>query len=87
MKYWPKKVVPLPTTTLRKPIRDYPTNEQQAKLRSRDICEQRMNVMGYFGAWNDNYDENDEKLLFEVKLIGKRTLQVSSFCKVYSNEF
>uniref|UniRef100_A0A1I7S9U1 Transmembrane protein n=1 Tax=Bursaphelenchus xylophilus TaxID=6326 RepID=A0A1I7S9U1_BURXY len=72
----PRKVVPLSTDTLRRPIRDNPTVEQQKKQRQVDLGARSMFIMGYFGAWNEAYSEEFERTICEVKVLGRRTLQI-----------
>ncbi|CAD5230299.1 unnamed protein product [Bursaphelenchus okinawaensis] len=72
----PRKVVPLSTDTLRRPVRDAPTNEQQKKQRKVELGTRTMYIMGYFGAWNEGYDKDNEKILCEIRLIGRKTIQI-----------
>lgn len=74
----PRKVAPLSTQSLRHPVSDAPSADQQRKHRQVDCAVQRMLVMAYFGAWNEPYDPAEERLLAEVRLLGRSTLHVSS---------
>ncbi|KAI6214518.1 Meckel syndrome type 1-like protein [Aphelenchoides besseyi] len=61
---------------IRHPVREKPTVEQQQKQRQLATSCQRMQIVGYFGVWNEPYDSTSEVVLCTFQLMGQRLLTV-----------
>ncbi|KAI6176362.1 hypothetical protein M3Y97_00789900 [Aphelenchoides bicaudatus] len=80
----PRKIAPLSTATIRHPVRENPTAEQQKKQRSYAPMNQKMLIMGYFGTWDGPYNSEDERVLCEIDVFGQRILNMRPDQGVYN---
>jgi hypothetical protein len=65
------------SATIRHPVLENPTIEQRRRHRGLSTPQNKMLIMGYFGAWNEPYNSEEEKVLCEIDVLGQRILRIT----------